>query len=86
MRIIGRNYSVANRNKDDKTKRFNTQLLTNDETARKRYEATIEQKIQEENITTWNEMLTALTNAAEETIGYNKSRERGKEDDTEIKE
>ena len=70
MRIIGRNYSVANRNKDDKTKRFNTQLLTNDETARKRYEATIEQKIQEENITTWNEMLTALTNAAKETIGY----------------
>ena len=33
------------------------------------FEATIEQKIQEENITTWNEMLTALTNAAEETIG-----------------
>ncbi len=79
-------YKIANKKKEDSTKRFNTQLLTSNDDARKKFEEAIGKKIEEDNISTWDEMSAALTKSAEETIGYNKPQKKGEVNDNELRE
>ena len=80
-------YKNANRKKkDDGKKRFNTQLLANDDEMRKKYEIAIEKELQENEISAWDEMQMMLIKAAEETIGIQEPERRGEVNDSEIKE
>ena len=79
-------YKKVNENKDGGTKMIDTLRLVNEEECRKRYQETLEQKMQESECNTWEELSGVLQEAAVEAVGYKTPNEKHKVDDQQIRE
>ena len=77
-------YKTANKKKDDKSKKINTQQLVNNEESRSLYQERLAEEMEEREVDTWEELSSLLQEVAVEVVGYNEPAQPKKVKDSEL--
>ena len=78
-------YKTANRKKDSGEKKINTSRLVNEEECRKQYQEVLDQKMENTECNTWEELSDILQEVAAEVVGYKTPENKTKIEDDQIR-